>query len=267
MIVLGGLAATGVLIGAGEALAAHQNGDSEALAWALAGSAFDLVDVTEVATVGFSVAMRRAANRATGITIDSEFMDDFGSLIDSALSRPGVVELIPTAKADPLARERLRQEMISAMADEGIPTERATSIADALLFPNGARSTTQAVQLREQLHVAELAEPVLDSLRTTGELPAEYIPKAQAESAGWAPGKALNNYVPGGSLGGDVFDNFPPVLPEAPGRVWFEADIGLDYSMGRGKQAGHRLVYSNDGLAYVSADHYKSFLPVEDWLR
>ena len=267
VIVLGSLAATGVLIGAGEALAAHKNGDSEALAWALFGTAFDLVDVTEVATVGFSVAIRRAANRATGITIDSEFMDDFGSLIDSALSRPGVVELIPSAKADPLARERLRQEMISAMADEGMPTERATSIADALLFPNGARSTTQAVQLREQLHVAELAEPVLDSLRTTGELPAEYIPKAQAESAGWAPGKALNNYVPGGSLGGDVFDNFPPVLPEAPGRVWFEADIGLDYTMGRGKQAGHRLVYSNDGLAYVSADHYKSFLPVEDWLR
>ena len=46
VVVLGGLAAAGVLIGAGEALAAHQNGDSEALAWTLVGAAFDLVDVT-----------------------------------------------------------------------------------------------------------------------------------------------------------------------------------------------------------------------------
>ena len=52
VVVLGGLAATGLLLGAGEALAAHQNGDSEALAWALIGSGLDAIDITGATTAG-----------------------------------------------------------------------------------------------------------------------------------------------------------------------------------------------------------------------
>jgi len=58
---------------------------------------------------------------------------------------------------------------------------------------------------------------------------------------GWKPGKALNNYVSGGQLGGDVFKNTTNVLPNAPGRVWYEADVGLNNTMARSKQPGSSL--------------------------
>ncbi|MDQ0934533.1 hypothetical protein QFZ49_004473 [Streptomyces turgidiscabies] len=35
--------------------------------------------------------------------------------------------------------------------------------------------------------------------------------------------------------------------------------------MKRSKQPGTRLVYSNDGLAYVTNDHYKSFYQLPNW--
>ena len=44
-------------------------------------------------------------------------------------------------------------------------------------------------------------------------------------------------------------------LPEAPGRQWHEADI--NYSSGF--RGDCRLVYSNDGLIFVSYDHAKTF--------
>lgn len=98
----------------------------------------------------------------------------------------------------------------------------------------------------------------MESLRATGELPSNYVTKADAMAKGWKPGKALNNYVPGGQIGGDVFQNTTGVLPQASGRVWYEADAGLSNTMSRAKQAGTRLVYSNDGLTYVTYDHYET---------
>lgn len=41
---------------------------------------------------------------------------------------------------------------------------------------------------------------------------------------GWSEGKAL---------GGDVFANTNGVLPSANGRIWYEADVGVDYTMSR----------------------------------
>ena len=41
----------------------------------------------------------------------------------------------------------------------------------------------------------------------------------------------------------------------AAGRVWYEAD--LNYYEGR--RNGHRLLFSNDGLFFVTYDHYKTF--------
>ncbi len=42
----------------------------------------------------------------------------------------------------------------------------------------------------------------------------------------------------------------------SPGRVWREVDAGLSNTMSRAKQPGIRLLYSNHGLLYVTADHY-----------
>lgn len=48
------------------------------------------------------------------------------------------------------------------------------------------------------------------------------------------------------------------ILPDAPGSIWFEADLN-DY---RGKRNGHRVLWSNDGLMFVTYNHYESFIEV-----
>ena len=44
-------------------------------------------------------------------------------------------------------------------------------------------------------------------------------------------------------------------LPSAPGRKWFEADINYK----GGYRQSDRLLFSNDGLIFVSYDHYKTY--------
>ncbi len=129
-----------------------------------------------------------------------------------------------------------------------------------------SHNAANAVRLADNLRTAEAADPVVRSLRQTGQLPTNYVDKAQAAAAGWQPGKALNNSVPGGQIGGDVFRDPAAVgLPMKPGRVWKEADIGLQSGMKRSNQPGTRLLYSNDGKVFVTPDHYKSIYQIPDW--
>ncbi|MGW7381974.1 polymorphic toxin-type HINT domain-containing protein [Streptomyces sp. NPDC054794] len=133
--------------------------------------------------------------------------------------------------------------------------------ATPVLVHNASCSTPLSVILA----TAEAANPLIESLRATGKLPGNYVTKAQAKAAGWEPGKALANKVPGGQIGGDVFNDDLKMLPAATGRTWFEADVAIDSSMKRSKQPGTRLVYSNDGLTYVTSDHYASFYQLPNW--
>jgi guanyl-specific ribonuclease Sa len=52
--------------------------------------------------------------------------------------------------------------------------------------------------------------------------------------------------------------NFGGKLPDAPGRSYYEADLDSD-CRSRGPK---RLVFSSDGLIFVTTDHYTSFSPV-----
>ena len=52
-------------------------------------------------------------------------------------------------------------------------------------------------------------------------------------------------------IGGDIYYNTNSKLPSAPGRVWYEADINYTH--------GKRILYSNDGLIFVSFDHAQTF--------
>ncbi|WP_229068812.1 RHS repeat-associated core domain-containing protein [Actinoplanes sp. DH11] len=130
---------------------------------------------------------------------------------------------------------------------------------------SGAENVNAAVGLRNSLTTAQAANPLMDSLRATGRLPSNYVTKTQAQAAGWEPGKALGNKVPGGQIGGDPFRNTTGVVPAAPGRSWFEADVGLVGNMSRAKQPGTRLVYSDDGLAYVTYNHYETVYQLPNW--
>jgi hypothetical protein len=133
----------------------------------------------------------------------------------------------------------------------------------------GAANATTYAGLKLDLKTTQAANEVIDSLRTTGKLPSNYVDKAEAAQQGWRPGKALNNAVPGGQLGGDVFNNVPPVngLPQGANRTWQEVDIGLNNTMSRSNQPGTRLLYSNDGLLYITTDHYKTVTPIGTWKK
>ena len=43
------------------------------------------------------------------------------------------------------------------------------------------------------------------------------------------------------------------------------ADVGLKNTISRSKQLGTRLLYSNDGLLYITTDHYQSVTFIGRW--
>ena len=57
-------------------------------------------------------------------------------------------------------------------------------------------------------------------------------------------------------IGGDYFGNYEGLLPKAKGRRWTECDVNTLGAKSRGYE---RIVFSNDGLIYYTADHYESF--------
>ena len=93
------------------------------------------------------------------------------------------------------------------------------------------------------------------SIENRGRLPDRYVTKNRAEQLGWRPGQDLCEFAMGRAIGGDRFGNREKRLPEALDRRWIEAD--LDYVCGR--RGAKRLVYSSDGLIYVTVDHYERF--------
>lgn len=97
---------------------------------------------------------------------------------------------------------------------------------------------------------------VVAYIKQNGKLPAYYVAKKVAREQGWnAADGNLCDVLPGKAIGGDVFTNREGSLPEKSGRIWYEAD--LNYNCGR--RNADRLVFSSDGLIYVTYDHYKTF--------
>lgn len=96
------------------------------------------------------------------------------------------------------------------------------------------------------------------TLFTRGILPDYYITREEAIALDWKSSKPLAKYAPGKMLFGGIYYNTERRLPYAPGRVWFEADINY-YS---GKRNGHRVMFSNDGLIFVTYDHCITFYEI-----
>ena len=93
-----------------------------------------------------------------------------------------------------------------------------------------------------------------------GILPENYITIREAIELGWVKWKGnLNKVAPGKMIGGERFYNRNGHLPEAPGRIWYEADINNN----GGYRNLHRLLYSNDGLVFVTYDHYFTFIQIK----
>ena len=98
-------------------------------------------------------------------------------------------------------------------------------------------------------------------LKYLKKLPSYYITKDEAKEDGWL---SIFDFVsdssPGKMIGGDDFYNAKRKLPESIGRTWKEAD--LDYT--QGKRNAKRILWSNDGLIFVSYDHYKTFYEITE---
>lgn len=91
-------------------------------------------------------------------------------------------------------------------------------------------------------------------------LPDNYITKEQAQALGWVSKDGnLHKVAPGKSMGGNIFQNKGNPLPNAPGRVWYEADINYL----SGYRGNDRILYSSDGLVYKTSDHYKTFTEIK----
>ena len=57
---------------------------------------------------------------------------------------------------------------------------------------------------------------------------------------------------------GGIYRNRNDHLPQIIRRVWYEADINYY----EGKRNKHRLLWSNDGLIFVTYDHYSTFYEI-----
>lgn len=89
-----------------------------------------------------------------------------------------------------------------------------------------------------------------------GVLPEYYISKDDAKKLGWKAHLGnLSEIAPGIMIGGDIYKNRNGHLPQAEGRIWYEADINYV----EGYRTRHRILYSNDGLVFVTYDHYETF--------
>ncbi|MBQ4130868.1 MAG: ribonuclease [Clostridia bacterium] len=118
------------------------------------------------------------------------------------------------------------------------------------------------VKIMEALKAGTATDNKLDGadfwLKYIGYLPPYYISGYAASLEGWKSGKWPSNFVPGRTITMGDYENFNGHLPQIFGRKWYEADI--NYKNGRRNSA--RILWSNDGLIFVTYDHYKTFYEI-----
>ncbi len=134
------------------------------------------------------------------------------------------------------------------------PAPYPAAIAPALAQPGSEQSLADFAS-RIGLRDIPAFVATVTTLRETGQLPPGYVTKAEARAHGWHGG-GLCEVLPGHAIGGDRFRNFGGQLP--PGHDYFEADLDETCR----QRGAKRLIFSPDGLIFVTTDHYESFVPV-----
>lgn len=118
------------------------------------------------------------------------------------------------------------------------------------------------IEILEALRAGTATEKKTDGadwrLKYNGTLPEYYISQEDLEKTGWRRGKKPSKFMPEKMLFGGVYKNSDGHLPQKDGRQWFEAD--LDYKSG--KRNSKRILWSNDGLIFVTYDHYQTFIQI-----
>lgn len=92
-------------------------------------------------------------------------------------------------------------------------------------------------------------------LKYLGVLPDYYITEEEANKQGYRSYLGnLGQVAPGKMLTKGVYGNRNGHLPTMSGRVWYEADINYN----RRYRNSERILFSNDGLIFITYDHYKT---------
>ena len=123
-------------------------------------------------------------------------------------------------------------------------------------YSANTKNTSQNINTNKDVDELTSEEVVVGYLKKNGVLPDYYITKAEARKKGWVASEGnLCDVLPGKAIGGDVFTNREKKLPNKKSRKWYEADLNYDC----GRRNADRVVFSSDGLIYVTKDHYNTF--------
>lgn len=130
------------------------------------------------------------------------------------------------------------------------------TIAEQPEIQNLLNETNEQPIVVEKGNTYYIKEEVAAYLNQYKELPPNYITKGEAQKLGWDSSKGNLWDIPGEKvIGGDRFGNREGLLPDAPGRIYFECDVNYF----GGFRGSYRIVFSNDGLIYYTGDHYETF--------
>ena len=123
--------------------------------------------------------------------------------------------------------------------------------------PSG-NSGTQAEETLDRSGTYDQKDDVALYLHLYGELPENYMTKKEARKLGWNGG-SLEDYAEGMCIGGDYYGNYEGNLPSED--EYRECDID---TLGKKKRGAKRIVFSDDGDIYYTADHYEHFTQLYD---
>ncbi|MBQ9061414.1 MAG: ribonuclease [Eubacterium sp.] len=179
------------------------------------------------------------ADESTAVS-ESGFQSESSS---EAQSEPeqGTPEDADSRSLDVFEEDAQDTAAVSEEADESVVLSEPEDTAGTEIDEHGSYTSKEEVALY---------------LHTYGHLPENYITKKQAEKLGWDNRAGnLQDVAPGKSIGGSRFGNYEGLLPDAKGRNYYECDINYE----GGYRGAERIIYSDDGLIFYTADHYKSF--------
>lgn len=177
----------------------------------------------------------------------------------TACTAKTVTDVPPTALITPASQSQPIQsnEVSSVSPSEISPavSSRKTSFETPAIVSEASSAPSENPDTVVESGSYTTKEDVALYLHLFGHLPGNFITKSQASALGWTGG-GLEPYASGKCIGGDYFGNYEGLLPDKDGRKYTECDIG---TLGASSRGAKRIVFSNDGLIYYTADHYESF--------
>ncbi len=169
----------------------------------------------------------------------------------------GLLSLLAPAQASAmtLTAEEDHAALIAKNKKKKTTASPASPSLTASPSPTATPSPSPAASIEED-GTYTAPQDIADYLFTYGRLPGNFLTKKEAQALGW---DSRYNYVgdvaPGMSIGGDYFGNYEQKLPTAKGRKYYECDCNYTGT----RRGAERIIFSNDGLVYYTADHYETF--------